>query len=219
MGRVAALFDLDKTLLDTSSGQLYARFQYHSGQMNRWQLARVAWWGLLSRLGVLNMEDLIPRLLADAAGDDADEMRRQCDRWFINDVAAHVTGRGRQRVAEHQAQDHVIGIVSASTQYVVRPMADYLGIPGQYVCTRLESEDGRLTGKVVPPVCYGQGKVVWAERFATEHGVDLDASYFYTDSISDLPLLERVGHPVAVNPDPRLRRLATRRGWPLESFY
>lgn len=219
MSRIAALFDLDKTLLDASSGQLYARFQYRTGQMSRWQLARVAWWGVLSGLGVLNMEDLIPRLLADAAGDDADEMRRQCDLWFVEDVAPHVTERGRQRVAEHQGQGHVIGIVSASTQFVVRPMADYLGIPGQYVCTHLESEEGRLTGKVAPPVCYGAGKVVWAERFAAEQGVDLDASYFYTDSISDLPLLERVGYPVAVNPDLRLRRLAAKRGWPQESFY
>ena len=98
-------------------------------------------------------------------------------------------------------------------------MAAYLGFPGQFVCTHLVSEDGRLTGEVMPPVCYGPGKVVWGERFAAEHGVDLSASYFYTDSISDLPLLERVGQPVAVNPDPRLRRLARKRGWPIESFY
>ncbi|MFN2168491.1 MAG: HAD family hydrolase [Anaerolineae bacterium] len=219
MNHVAALFDLDKTLLDASSGQLYARFQHRTGQIGTWQLVRVAWWGLLSGLGLLHMENLIPRLLADAAGDDAGEMRRQCDRWFAEDVLPHVTERGKQRVAAHQAQGHVIGIVSASTQYVVRPMADYLGISGQYVCTHLEREDGRLTGRVTPPVCYGQGKVVWAERFAAEHDVDLDASYFYTDSISDLPLLERVGHPVAVNPDPRLRRLADKRGWPIEQFY
>jgi phosphoserine phosphatase len=98
-------------------------------------------------------------------------------------------------------------------------MAAYLGIDGQYVCTHLESREGRLTGEVIPPVCYGQGKVVWAERFATEEEVDLSASYFYTDSISDLPLLERIGQPVAVNPDPRLRRVALNRGWPIEKFY
>ena len=98
-------------------------------------------------------------------------------------------------------------------------MAAYLGFPGQYLCTFLQSEDGRLTGAIEPPACYGTGKVVWARRFAAEHGVDLGASYFYTDSISDLPLLEQVGHPVAVNPDPRLRRLATRRGWPIQMFY
>jgi putative phosphoserine phosphatase/1-acylglycerol-3-phosphate O-acyltransferase len=98
-------------------------------------------------------------------------------------------------------------------------MADYLGIPGQFVCTHLVSVGGRLTGEVVEPVCYGQGKVVWAERFAAEWGVDLADSTFYSDSISDLPLMERVGRPVAVNPDMRLKRVARRRGWPIERFY
>jgi phosphoserine phosphatase len=101
----------------------------------------------------------------------------------------------------------------------VEPLAAHLGFPGQYVCTHLESQDGHLTGHIVPPVCLGSGKVVWAERFAAEHYVDLSASHFYTDSITDLPLLERVGHPVAVNPDARLRRLARKRDWPIEMFY
>lgn len=219
MSQVAALFDLDKTLLDTSSGQLYALYLYRHGQMGRRELARILWWSMLSRLGLLDMREMIPRLLAGAAGDDEAEMRRLCDRWFAEDVVPHVTERGRLRVAGHREQGHVLALVSASTQYVVEPMAAYLGFPGQFVCTRLVSENGHLTGEVVPPACYGPGKVVWAERFAKEHEVDLSASTFYTDSISDLPLLERVGFPVAVNPDPRLRRLARRRGWPIEMFY
>jgi HAD superfamily hydrolase (TIGR01490 family) len=219
MSRIGALFDLDKTLLDTSSGQLYARYLYRRGEMDRTEVLRVAWWGILSRLGILDMQDLIPRLLADAAGDDEAEMRRLCDRWFLEDVQRHVAEAGQRCVREHQAQGHVVAIVSASTQYVVEPMATYMGIGAQYVCTHLESADGQLTGQVIPPVCYGEGKVVWAERFAAEYDVDLDASYFYTDSISDLPLLERVAHPVPVNPDPRLRRLAAQRGWEIVRFY
>lgn len=219
MAQTAALFDLDKTLLDVSSAHLYARYLYRHGQMSRQELARVAWWGFLSGLGLLNMRDLIPRLLSQAAGDDEREMRALCDRWFVEDVIPHLTERGSQQVAHHKARGHVLALVSASTQYVVEPMAAYLGFPGQFVCTHLESKDGFLTGKVIPPPCYGQGKVVWAERFALQHDVDLSASYFYSDSVSDLPLLERVGHPVAVNPDPRLRRLAQKRGWPVQRFY
>jgi HAD superfamily hydrolase (TIGR01490 family) len=219
MGQIGALFDLDKTLLDTSSGQLYARYLYRRGEMGGAEVLRVAWWNVLSRLGRLDMKDLIPRLLAGAAGDDEVRMRRLCNRWFVEDVLPHVAEAGQRCVAEHQAQGHVVAIVSASTQYVVEPMATYLGINEQFVCTHLESQDGQLTGRVIPPVCYGEGKVVWAERFAAEYGVDLDASYFYTDSISDLPLLQRVAHPVAVNPDVRLRRLATQRGWQVLRFY
>ena len=219
MGQIAALFDLDKTLLDTSSGALYARFMYRRGEMGLGELARVGWWTLLSTMGILNMDQIIPRLLESAEGADEADMRTLCDEWFEEDVVPHIAGAGVQRVREHQAQGHVVALVSASTQYVVRPMAAYLGVEGQYVCTHLESKDGRFTGRAVPPVCYGEGKIVWAERFAAEHDVDLTASYFYTDSVSDLPLLEHVGHPVAVNPDPRLRRIAQARGWPIETFY
>ncbi len=219
MDRVAALFDMDRTLLDTSSGLLYTRYLHRNGLIGRRELARVIWWAVLTRLGALDMSTMIPRLLADAAGDDEQQTRELCDRWFTQDVRVHLTEIGQQRVQEHQRQGHIIAIVSGSTQYVVRPLAEYLGIGDNYVCTYLESENGRFTGKIRPPACYGAGKVVWAERFAAKHGVDLSASYFYTDSISDLPLLERVGNQIAVNPDLRLRRLAQERGWRIEMFY
>jgi HAD superfamily hydrolase (TIGR01490 family) len=219
MGQIGAFFDLDKTLLDTSSGQLYVRYLYRRGEMGLAEVLRASWWNVLSRLGMLDMKDLIPRLLASAAGDDDAEMRRLCDRWFAEDVRPHIAEAGQRCVTEHQSQGHVVAIVSASTQYVVQPMAAHLGIGEQYVCTHLESQGGQLTGRVIPPVCYGKGKVIWAERFAAEYGVDLDSSHFYTDSISDLPLLERVAHPVAVNPDVRLARLAARRSWKVLRFY
>jgi HAD superfamily hydrolase (TIGR01490 family) len=219
VGQIAALFDLDETLLDTSSGRLYTRYLYRHGLTGRTELLRATWWGVLNRLALLDMRKLIPRLLASAAGEDEAAMRRLCDQWFAEDVIPHLTKRGLACVREHQAQGHVVALVSASTQYVVRPMADYLGIPGQYVCTHLESRNGKLTGEIVEPACYAEGKVVWAERFAAEFGVDLSASYCHTDSLSDLPLLERVAHPVAVNPDRKLKRMAQRRGWPIVKFY
>jgi phosphoserine phosphatase len=78
--------------------------------------------------------------------------------------------------------------------------------------------DGRFTGRVLEPVCYGLGKVHWAERLAERAAIDLDGSYFYTDSYSDLPMLQRVGHRVVVNPDPRLRRFARKAGWTVEAW-
>ena len=219
MDKVAALFDMDRTLLDASSALLYVRYLRRIGQIGRRQVAQVIGWTLLERLGLLDMQRLVERLVTTASGDNEPEITQLCDRWFAEDVVPHVTDRGRQRLAEHQAQGHVLGIVSASTQYAVGPLAAHLGIPGQYVSTHLESQGGRLTGRIVPPLCHGEGKVVWAERFAAEHDVDLSASYFYTDSITDLPLLERVGYPVAVNPDPKLQRLAKQRAWPIELFY
>jgi HAD superfamily hydrolase (TIGR01490 family) len=219
MGQVAALFDMDNTLLDTSSGKLYAQASRRSGRMSRRELAQVIWWVFLNRIGLLDMQESLPRMLAASAGNDEREMRRRSHEWFAQDVLPHLTSKGQQRVAEHKEMGHLVAIVSGSTQFAVGPLADHLGIPDRYVSTQLESRDGQLTGRVVPPICLGEGKVVWARRFAAEHNIDLSASYFYTDSVSDLPLLEIVAHPVAVNPDPRLRRVASQRGWPIERFY
>jgi HAD superfamily hydrolase (TIGR01490 family) len=116
------------------------------------------------------------------------------------------------QVAAHREAGHVLALLTSATRYLAEPLGADLGIE-HHLVSQLVVRDGRFTGEVVQPVCYGRGKVYWAERFAAEHGVDLAASFFYTDSITDLPLLDRVGHPRVVHPDPRLRRLAQRRGW------
>ena len=108
-------------------------------------------------------------------------------------------------------------LISASTQFAVQPVAEHLHL--DFLCTQLIDRDDELTGEVVDPPCYGAGKVVWAQRYADEQGADLRDAYLYTDSHSDQPLLDAVGHPIAVNPDARLKRLARKRGWPIEMFY
>ena len=117
----------------------------------------------------------------------------------------------------HRQQGHFVALISASTQFAVQPVAEYLHV--DFLCTQLIDRDDELTGEVVDPPCYGAGKIVWAQRYADRHGADLRDAYLYTDSYSDLPLLDAVGHPVAVNPDGRLKRLAQKRGWPIEMFY
>jgi len=86
------------------------------------------------------------------------------------------------------------------------------------ICTNLVIRDGRFTGELVEPYCYGEGKIYWAERFASENGISLDDSYFYTDSYTDLPMLEKVGRPMIVNPDALLQAEAEKRGWPIVRF-
>jgi putative phosphoserine phosphatase/1-acylglycerol-3-phosphate O-acyltransferase len=122
-----------------------------------------------------------------------------------------------RRVEEHKAQGHLVAILSSTTNYLAGPLAEDLGIEHLLV-SQLVVEDGRFTGAAIHPLCYGDGKIYWARRFAEAHGVDLGASYFYTDSASDLPMLEVVGHPQVVNPDLILRREARRRGWPVLQY-
>jgi putative phosphoserine phosphatase/1-acylglycerol-3-phosphate O-acyltransferase len=122
-----------------------------------------------------------------------------------------------ETIRKHQAQGHVVAIVSGATKFVVRPLAEALGIK-HYLYTRLEVENGRFTGRVIDPICFEEGKIYWLQQFIDERGIDLAKSWFYTDSVTDLPLLDLVGHPVAVNPDPFLFRAARRRQWPVRFF-
>ncbi len=117
-------------------------------------------------------------------------------------------------LAEHQAAGDLVAILSSTTAYLAEPLSRDLRVEHLLV-TRLETEAGRFTGRVIAPICYGEGKVIHARNFASEHGVDLDESWFYTDSITDLPVLELVGKPRVVAPDRLLRRESQRRGWPV----
>ena len=217
MPEIIAFFDMDYTLLDTSSGLLYVQHLRRTGQIGRRMLARVAWWTLLYKLTLIDMARAMPEFVAYARNASASAMLAQSRRWFADWVIGHLSPIGMARIREHQRQGHVVAVISASTQFAVQPVAEHLGL--EFLCTRLAVENDRVTGEIVPPPCYGEGKIHWARQLADRHGIPIGRSYFYTDSLSDVPLLEIVDHPVAVNPDPRLKRLAVRRGWPIERFY
>ncbi len=214
---VAAFFDMDRTILNDSSGRLYLRYLMQTGHIGPREGLRIAWWLLWYMLGFIDFPQAMMRMLLMSSGEEEEPLREETDAWFAEWMAPHITEGAVQRIEEHRAQGHRLVVLSAATVYVVRPLAERLNIP-DYLCTYLEVEHGRFTGRLVEPVCYGLGKVLLAERFAARHGLDLSQSYFYSDGHEDVPMLERVAHPVAVNPDRRLRRLAARRGWPIESW-
>lgn len=215
---VAAFFDVDYTVLNASSSVLYVKHMRHHGHLGPLDMLRVGWYVLLYRTEIIDFAKVIAQLARSAAGESAPEMRAFCDRWFHQVVVQYVSEDARQRIAYHRAQGHRPVLLSAATQYVNRPLAEHLGLGDDFLCTRLEVTDGILTGQLIEPACYGTGKIHWARQFAAEQGIDLTASFFYTDSHSDLPMLRIVGHPVAVNPDRRLRRLAQKIGWPILTF-
>jgi HAD superfamily hydrolase (TIGR01490 family) len=120
-------------------------------------------------------------------------------------------------VERHRSAGDFIAIVTGATRYVAEPLARELGIEC-VVCTELEVENGRFTGRPVDPLCYGDGKLALARRAGEKFGFGLSDATFYSDSITDLPLLAAVGVPVAVNPDARLLRAARRRSWKIERW-
>jgi HAD superfamily hydrolase (TIGR01490 family) len=216
--RRAALFDMDRTLVRRETASLYVRYQRERGLANWRDMARVTFWVAQYTLGVIDAESVALRALRELEGTPETVLSARCDDWFHLKVERHVTDRGRMAVEAHRARGDLLAIVTGASQYTSRPLARLLRIE-HLVSSELELDGrGRFTGKPVAPLCFGAGKVARAARFADAQGFRLEDATFYSDSLTDLPLLELVKEPIVVNPDARLARVAQRRGWPIEAW-
>jgi HAD superfamily hydrolase (TIGR01490 family) len=209
---VAAFFDVDGTLIAKNSGPLYMRFLRQRGEIRRRDALRTIYYFLQYRLNLLDIEHALERSSNWIRGRREADIAAHCRIWYHDMVRQYLVPELVQQIEEHRAQGHLIALLSSTTKYLADPLAEELRIE-HLLCTRLVVVDGCFTGEVERPLCYADGKLHWARRFAAEHDVDLAESFFYTDSVTDVPMLEIVGHPRVVNPDPILRRQARRRGW------
>ena len=213
----AALFDVDKTLVTVNTMRLYVRWRMGRREMGLREYGKMSKVLLRYAFNTLDAEEAAQSGFRTVIGYEEERMRDECRTWYRKVVRPHISGHGRRAVERWLASGHTCAILSASTPYLTEPLAEELGIP-HVICTRLEVKDGRFTGGWHPPLCYGQGKVELARAWAETHGIDLKKSMFYTDSISDLPMLEAVGSPRVVNPDPRLLLVSLTRGYPIERW-
>lgn len=209
---------MDRTLLRCETASLYVRYQRELGEATWKDMARAMFWVGQYTLGVLDAPKVAEKALQQLRGVPEILLAARCDDWFRRYVERHIADGGRRAVERHRAAGDLCAIVTGASLYASRPLAQILRIE-HLVASALEVDaQGRFTGRPEQPLCFGVGKVERAERLSREHGFRLEDATFYTDSISDLPLLERVREPVAVNPDPRLRRTAERRGWRIERW-
>ena len=209
-----AFFDLDRTLISRNSATLWIRFELAAGRISHVQALRALSWVVRYTIGIGNMTDAIRRSVATIAGQREDEMRERATRFYEELVRPLYRPGAYDSLREHRAAGDRLVLLTSSSNYVSELVCRDLGLD-DYVSNRFEVDgDGRYTGRAIEPLCFGAGKVLLAERYATAHGVSLAEAVFYTDSLSDLPMLEAVGRPIAVHPDPRLRRLVRQRGWP-----
>lgn len=216
-GRIAAFFDIDRTLIEVNSGREWLEYLRRRGEVGVWRTVRSLWWLGQYKLGLLDFENMAANVVRWYAGRSVAELEQEVEQWYAAEIADKICREARERVARHARDGHVTAILTSSTRFISDLLARDLDIP-HVLCTVLEEKDGVLTGTHRSPACYGPGKVIAAERFANDQGIDLDASFFYTDSYTDVPMLERVGKPVVVNPDPRLRHRAIELGWGFETW-
>ncbi len=214
---VVALFDMDRTLVDTHTAKLYVRFQRDLGEIGPLETLRATYWILQYSIGVINAEQVARHVLEGYRGKTDEWLTDRCQKWFESHVLEQVSSVGRVRVREHMKAGHAVAIATSAVRQVAAPLARELAIP-HLICSELEVRDGELTGSFNRPLCYGEGKLERAKAFLRSVGARLEQVAFYTDSITDLPLLEAVGQPMVVNPDARLRRAARQRGWPVEDW-
>ena len=218
MSSYIALFDMDRTLLDINTAALYVRWRKRHGQNTNIDVLRVALWMLKYKFGLLDAPRVADQVMRRFRGDWEDALQLDCNRWYQEEIRTHIVAQGRATVEQHRAAGAVVAVVTSSTRYAACPLANELHIP-HVVCTELEIDDaGRFTGRITEPLCFGDGKAQRAKTWAQSIGLDISQAYFYTDSITDAPLLNIVAKPIAVNPDPRLRRLAKSNAWRIENW-
>ncbi len=217
--RAAAFFDLDKTLMAGSSSMEFARVARTRGLISRRQMAGWAVDHLKFRIRGATDEETA-QVLAVARESIGGSSAKVIDRMWPEVLAGILPRIYPQVLAEihrHQDEGRLTYIVSAAGSEMVESLAEILGMDGG-IGTRYVVEEGVYTGDLDGPFVYGPGKVTAIERIASERGIDLASSWSYSDSVSDLPMLEVVGNAVVVNPDPALTATARERGWRIMRF-
>ena len=215
----AAFFDLDKTVVSKSSSLAFSRPMYRAGLVSRSQLLKGAYAQLVYLLlgaDERKMDRVKETLLTLTKGWDKAQVEQVVREALLEVVDPYIYLEALDLIQLHRALGRKVFIVSSSPEEVVRPLAERLG-DVDVIATKAKIEDGKYTGEL-ELYCYGQGKADMIGKIADEQLIDLTGSYAYSDSITDLPMLEAVGHPIAVNPDRELRREAERRGWKIRDF-
>lgn len=217
--RAAAFFDLDKTIIAKSSTLAFGRSFYNGGLVNRRAVLKSSYAQFVY-------------LVSGADGEQMDRMRdalaRMATGWEVRQVHQIVAETLHELISplvyeeavslieDHHRAGRDVVIVSSSGEEVVGPIGELVGAD-RVIATRMQVVDGRYSGEI-EFYCYGPHKAQAMREVAVESGYDLSACYAYSDSATDLPMLEAVGYPTAVNPDRALRRVATERGWPVVEF-
>jgi putative phosphoserine phosphatase/1-acylglycerol-3-phosphate O-acyltransferase len=214
---VAALFDFDGTLIAGYSAFALLQEKFLRRQMSPEEI--VVTLDAMTRygLGRIGFADLMATGARFMKGIPERRFVELGEALFEKHLARRIYPEARALVEAHRAKGHTVAIVSSATLYQIGPAARDLGI-GQILCSRYEIRKGVFTGRPAQPLCFGTGKRTAVEALAAKQGLDLEKSYFYSDSHDDVPLLERVGRPRPLNPSDQLAAVAAQRGWPVQRF-
>lgn len=214
---IAALFDFDGTIISGYSATAMLREKFQRREMSMEEIAETAQVIAQHSLGTIGFSGLMSGAAKFMKGVEEQSFIEFGEELYKKHIARKIYPETRAIIEAHQAKGHRVAIISSATIYQIEPTARDLGIT-DIKCSAYEIEDGVFTGDIIRPLCFGEGKVLAAEELAAEYGLDLDQSFFYSDSDDDIELLERVGKPRPLNPNLKLKAIAEENGWPVQRF-
>jgi putative phosphoserine phosphatase/1-acylglycerol-3-phosphate O-acyltransferase len=215
---IGAFFDLDGTLVAGFTAVLLTRERLRRGDMGVGELIGMVQAGLNHQLGRIEFEELITKASEALRGRALSDLDEIGERLFIQKIASRIYPEMRELVRAHLARGHTVVLSSSALTIQVEPVARFLGITNTLTNKFETDQDGVLTGGVVEPILWGPGKAGAVQRFAAEHDIDLQDSYFYADGDEDVSLMYLVGNPRPTNPEGKMAAVARQRGWPILQF-
>ncbi len=207
-----AFFDLDHTILNSSSGQILGPAAIKHGFIKRRKLIPGAMYALGHKLGLIEGDIILPRMITWLKGHPVQPVFDFVQHMF-HDVLKHaIRNEAIREIEFHRKNNAQLVLLSASMNFVCQPIIDFLRLD-DLICTNPDVVNNRFAGTSKDGFCFGEEKLIRTLSFIGNNLAALKDAYFYTDSYTDLPMLEAVGHPVAVTPDRKLAATARERGW------
>ncbi|OGQ07471.1 MAG: hypothetical protein A3G32_00895 [Deltaproteobacteria bacterium RIFCSPLOWO2_12_FULL_40_28] len=209
-----AFFDVDHTLINGNSGYLASFRLVKEKIFKKKRILQAVYYSLLGKIFIQNINTLYKIAFADLGGLSEEKILKIGKDVFEEKIKNLFFKKSLHLINEHKKRGDQIVLLTSGPQMVIAPLAHHIGATA-FFCVSPKVAQGRLTTEPLLPICYGKGKVHYAQNWARKQEVELSNCSFYSDHISDAPLLSLVGHPYVINPDFRLKRLAKKKGWPI----
>ena len=204
-------------MIDVNSARLWMMREFRAGRLGLGQFCRATWMLVRYSVGRVDLEEGLREAISTLAGMEEELIIERTRLFYTEEVAQTLRLEAIDAVNRHRSKGHHVVTLTSASNYMAELLGEQVQFDG-HIATRFDVRDGVFNGQPLGEICFGKGKVAQAKAYCDSHGYDLDNAYFYTDSYTDLPMLEAVAYPVVVAPDRRLERYARKRQWPIENW-